>query len=76
MENSNELLRFVGAVAINSRRPASRSSEVAAHHGDHFHQRERLGGVVLVGTSQRGRERNAVRVCRNVVLGPFPPTIR
>jgi len=75
LEHGSMTLGVVRPVALNSLGPAARSSRLAAHGRYRIHQRDHLGNVVFVGTSQRGRERNAVRVGREVVLAPLSPAI-
>jgi len=62
MEHGTVMLRVVRSVALTSLRPAAWFSRLAAHGGDRIYQRDHLGDIVLVGTSQRGRERKAVGV--------------
>lgn len=68
-------LRAVCPVALNPLWPAARPSPPASHSRDGVNKRNQLGDIVLVGPRQRGRERNAIRVGRDVMLASLSTAI-
>lgn len=63
-------LRVVGAIAVDRVGPLPRSPRLARQGGDRIDQGDELGDVVPVGWREENRERDATRVCDDVVLAP------
>ena len=69
------LVVVVGAVGEHPLRPLAGPAAAAADRRDRLDQRHELGDIVAVAAGQRHRQRDAVRLGDQVVLGARPGTV-
>lgn len=69
-------LRVVRAVALDARRAEARAPAFALERRDGVDEREELGDVVSIRTSERDHQREALRFGEDMVLAARPRAIR